>query len=148
MPSHSTPHGPRFVSAGPALGLLVCVALATAGCGVNPRLIGGGGLTRGDGFDEPSATIFYRVECTRCMIRFTTGPLGVGGAESKGVWSRTLRVPRRVASVTLEATPMDAEGFVEHASIRVDGSTGAEETNDAGTSGGVEGQVNASARDG
>ncbi len=146
MRSKSTRHGARSVNAGPRLGLLVCMALSTAGCGVNPRLVGGGGVTRGDATEEPSATIFYRVECTRCMIRFTTGPLGVGGVESKGVWSRTVRVPRRVASVTLEATPIDAEDFVEHASIRVDGRIGAQKTNDPETSRGAEVKISAVVR--
>ena len=113
---------------------------------MNPRLVGGGGVTRGDGFEEPSTTVSYRVQCTSCVILFTTDVSGVGSAESKGVWHRDIRVPRRVGSVTLEVTPIDAEESVVHASIRVDGRIAAQETPDPETSRGAQVKISAVVR--
>lgn len=137
----------RTIRVPPVPGLLVCTILATAACGANPRLISAGGQTReGGSVEEPTKRIFYRVQCTSCVILFTTDLTGVGSAESNGNWQRTVHVPQSVAAVTLEVTPTSAEDLVALASIQVDGRTRARETSDPETGRGAHVTISAVVR--
>lgn len=113
----------KFVIAGLArLAFLAAGILLVPACTLQSPSVGALGAG-----PSQSYRVVLLVRCRGCRVFYTAGD-DREEVRVEGMWKKTVRV-RNVASrfVQLTATPTNAQGYVEHAYIEVDGKIVAEE---------------------